>query len=229
MPARVTPVITDHYYHVYNRGVARMPVFYTVSDYRYMLRAFEYYRFIDVPLRLSQFLHLDAAQQLYLKNETESKAKTLISVVAYVLMPNHFHLILRQNVDNGIALYMGRAINSYARYLNTKRKRVGPLFQGVYKAVRIESNEQLLHLSRYIHLNPFVGGIIRKEAVCTYPWSSLSVFIGAGTSFIQPEIVLNQFSDTNTYQAFVNDYADYAKQLAEIKYLIKDDEGITEV
>lgn len=229
MPARVTPVITDHYYHVFNRGVARMPVFYTASDYRYMLRAFEYYRFSDVPLRLSQFLHLDAAQQLYIKNEIESKAKTLISVVAFTLMPNHFHLILRQNEDKGIALYMGRAINSYARYLNTKRKRVGPLFQGVYKAVRIESNEQLLHLSRYIHLNPFVGGVIRKEAVYTYPWSSLQAYVGTGISFLQPEIVLCQFSNTNMYQAFVNDHADYAKQLAEIKFLIKDDEGITEV
>lgn len=69
-------------------------------------------------------------------------------------MPNHFHFLIEQTADKGIASHMQRFINSYAHYVNIKYKRVGPLFQGLFKGVLIESDEQFLHVSRYIHLNP---------------------------------------------------------------------------
>ena len=76
-----------------------------------------------------------------------------MEIICYCLMPNHLHLLLRQLMDGGISKFMSNFANSYTRYFNTKSKRKGPVFEGKFKAKRIETDEQLLHLSRHIHLN----------------------------------------------------------------------------
>ena len=84
-------------------------------------------------------------------------------------MPNHFHLLLKQTIDNGISHFLSKFTNSYTKYFNTKYNRVGPVFQGVFKSVHIESDEQLMHLSRYIHLNPVVSAVVEKQNLLSYP------------------------------------------------------------
>jgi putative transposase len=114
---------------------------------------------------------------------------------------------------------MTRLINSYTRYFNTKYKRVGPVFQGVFKAVHIESDEQLIHVSRYIHLNPLVSFIITEKNLFDYPWSSLNSFIKNDPGFINPKPILDNFPSINDYKKFVQDHADYGRELQKIKHL----------
>lgn len=106
-------------------------------------------------------------------------------------MPNHFHLLLKQTKENGISKLVANFQNSYTRYFNLKNERVGPLFQGVFKALRVKTDEQLIHVSRYIHLNPYSSSVIKSfEELKRYPWSSVEEYLHPQTkkiSFRQPE------------------------------------------
>ena len=132
-------------------------------------------------------------------------------------MPNHFHLLLKQLVDNGISQYLSNFTNSYTRYFNTKYERSGPIFQGKFKAVHVENNEQLLHVSRYIHLNPYSSSIVSSiEQLKAYPHSSLTKL---STSKVESSLITDQFKNIDEYYKFVIDNADYQKQLQTIKKL----------
>lgn len=136
-------------------------------------------------------------------------------------MPNHYHFILKQIQDNGISEFINKVSNSYTKYFNTRHNRVGPLLQGQFKAVRVESDEQLIHLSRYIHLNPIISFLIKD--LCKYPWSSYLDFIDLKPDKIcQNDLVLSLFKNSQDYEKFVLDQIDYAKSLKEIEHLTFD-------
>ncbi len=143
-------------------------------------------------------------------------------MITFCLIPNHFHLLVQQKSDNGISKFLRQVIDSYTRYFNTKYQRVGPLFQGTFKAVRIETNEQLVHVSRYIHLNPLTSYIVGEENIIKYSWSSMKDFISGNAKLVNSEIVLSNFKSANDYLKFVLDQAGYAKELAKIKHLAFD-------
>lgn len=134
-------------------------------------------------------------------------------------MPNHFHFLLKQIAEDGISNFLSKFTNSYTRYFNTKHQRVGPLFQGAFKAVHIETDEQLIHLSRYIHLNPVSSIVIPKKDLLTYPWSSLPAYIHSNTRIVNTVPVLNHFSSVEDYKLFQLDHISYAKELEKIKHL----------
>lgn len=96
-------------------------------------------------------------------------------------MPNHFHLLLQQIRDGGITEFISKLTNSYTRYFNIRNKRIGPLFQGEFKAVHVETDEQLIHLSRYIHLNPIVSYITKKLE--SYQWFSYLEYLGRAKTY----------------------------------------------
>jgi putative transposase len=153
-------------------------------------------------------------------NDLEKSQKTIVKIICYALMPNHVHLLLKQTSDGGITTFMSKTTNSYTKYVNTKQERVGDLFQGVFKAVRVETNEQLLHVSRYIHLNPVVSYIIKDDELFTYPWSSLHDYIEDTSSFVSHHIVTDQFKTRKEYKQFVRNQIEYGKRLEEIKHLV---------
>lgn len=219
MPLRSTPLVTGEFYHVYNRGIARQPVFLSKRDYERFILTLSYYRFLNPPVKLSRLLQLSEGIRKDYIAGLEGKGEKLANIVSFVLMPNHFHLLLKQTTDNGISTFMRLAINSWTRYFNTKHSRPGALFQGAFKAVHIETDEQLIHLSRYIHLNPLVSYVVKEKNFLSYPWSSLPDYLGGKSPLVELEIILSQFSSPSAYQKFVMDQADYAKKLAEIKYL----------
>ncbi len=133
-------------------------------------------------------------------------------------MPNHFHLLVKQLEESGISNLIRKTIDSYTRYFNTKYERVGPLFQGPFKAVWVESTDQLVHLSRYIHLNPIVGDLV--DDLKEYKWSSYLNYIHlTKNELCNTEEILQLFPQTNSYKQFVLDRIDYAKKLEEIKHL----------
>lgn len=135
-------------------------------------------------------------------------------------MPNHFHLILKQLTDNGVSRFVSNVSNGYAKYFNTKHQRVGPLFQGPFKAVRVETDEQLLHLTRYVHLNPVTAFLIKPKDLENYSWSSLGEYLGEKNKGIcTVGMVRNFFKNTDDYRKFVLDQVDYARELEKIKHL----------
>jgi len=139
-------------------------------------------------------------------------------------MPNHFHFLLKQVGDYGISEFIGQIQNSYTKYFNVKRERVGSLLQGRFKAVRVESEEQLIHLSRYIHLNPYSSFLVRSlKDLKKYPWSSFPSYIeDEKVDFLDENIILNLFKNKGEYQEFVFNQADYQRELEKIKHLALD-------
>ena len=121
-------------------------------------------------------------------------------------MPNHFHLLLQQVSDNGITVFLRKLSDSYTRYFNTKHERIGPLFQGRFKAKLIETEQYLLHLSKYIHKNSFP---LTKWEGKVYPYSSYSYYLSREQhKFCYTDFILSYFSKTNhklSYQAFVEE------------------------
>lgn len=147
--------------------------------------------------------------------------KKTVEMVAYCFMPNHFHLLLKQVTDGGISKYLRQSVNSYVKFFNTKHKRVGSLFQGMFKAVHIESDEQLIHVSRYIHLNPLVSYLVDQKELLGYSWSSLQTYIGkTDDNFITTKSVLSHFKSRNEYLQFIFDQEDYGKNLERLKHLV---------
>ncbi|PJA00850.1 MAG: hypothetical protein COX78_00080, partial [Candidatus Levybacteria bacterium CG_4_10_14_0_2_um_filter_35_8] len=176
----------------------------------------------DVPVRYSQFLQLSLeAKDSTLKRLSESER--LVDVLVFCLMPNHFHFLFRQKTDNGISTFIANFTNSFTKYFNAKYKRIGPLFEGVFKAVFIESDDQLIHLSRYIHLNPVASSIINSNQLLDYKWSSYSAYLSLSKEskiVLDKETVLSFFKTSKRYEEFVLDQIDYGKKLEKIKHLI---------
>lgn len=220
MPVRVTPLVNGEYYHIFNRGVARMPTYSKKKDYERFITCLDFYRHNNLPCKLSRLLQLPKEMQEEIHTTFEKEHNHGVTLISYSLMPNHFHLLLRQETDKGISTFMTHVINSYTRYFNTKYNRVGPVYQGVFKAVRIETDEQLLHVSRYIHLNPLVSLIVTEKEFLTYRWSSLQAYLQKDFSLVDSTPVLDHFSSAQDYLQFVLDQADYGKELEKIKHLI---------
>lgn len=214
----------DEIYHVYNRGIEKRPTFTNKREFDRGVQTLDFYRFADLPMKLSKFLTLPQDQKENLIKNIRVDFKKLVNIISYCLMPNHFHFLLKQKLKNGISTFIANFTNSYTRYFNTKHERIGPLFEGIFKAVHIGSEEQFIHVSRYIHLNPVSSFIIEPEQLETYLWSSYPEYMGLSPNNITAkETVLDIISLKDAkekYKQFVLDQADYARKLEQIKHLI---------
>ncbi len=212
MPSRSIPFVNGEYYHIFNRGVAHMQIYRNASDYKRFIKAMQYYQKAGIKPRYSFY---DPKIHILDLN------KNLVDIVCYTLMPNHFHFLLKQTEEGGITELVSKLTNSYTKYFNTKYKRVGPLVQGEFRAVYIQTNEQLIHLSRYIHLNSLVGFITKDLDL--YPWSAYHEYINTiDTKICSKEIILAQFKSPEDYKKFVLDQEDYGKRLEAIKHQLLD-------
>ena len=223
MPSNRKVVFANgEYYHVFNRGVEKRPTFITKYEFLRAVDSMSFYRYGNLPIRYSRYLALDKDKKAeFLKGLDESNLQ--VEIIAYCLMGNHFHFLLKQTKENGIVKFMAKFTNSYTKYFNTKRERVGPLFQGVFKAIHIGSDEQLLHLSRYIHLNPVLGFITRIDELADYLWSSYPEYIGkTSIGMINKTEVLNFFKNPSEYEEFVLNQADYLVKSKKIEHLMID-------
>jgi putative transposase len=214
VPYRLVPFQTNYFYHVFNRGVEKRQIFSSPRDYERFLQTIYYYQFSGPKPKLSTY-------KRFKFKEFYSNPK-IVEIICYCLMPNHFHFLLKQIKENGIREFMSKLSNSYTKYFNTKHNRVGPLWQGQFKAVSVETGEQLVHLSRYIHLNPVVARLTKN--LDSFEYSSYKDFVGLGNdSFCFPDPILGFFTDKNSYCNFVKDQEAYAIELANIKHLLIED------
>lgn len=207
-------------YHVFNRGIERRSTFTDKKEFERIQKLIKFYRHRDIPIRFSQVIQQPQDIREKILNDL-FKSERVIDILSYCIMPNHFHFLLQQNVDKGISTFISNTTNAYTKYFNTKHKRTGPLFEGVFKAVHIESDEQLVHVSRYIHLNPVASNIIANEELENYKWSSYPEYLSLSSKEIsQKELILSMFKSIEGYREFVYDQIDYAKKLDAIKHLI---------
>lgn len=201
MPARTVVFIPEGCYHVYNRGSEKRSIFQSERDY-------------------NKFLH----------RSRENAQKFSITILCYCLMPNHFHFLLQQTSEASIISFMNALQLGHAKFFNTKYERVGPLYQGRFKAKPITSDEYLLQLSAYIHRNPITsltdfGNPLDSrnilELLRSYPYSSYQEYLALETKkpLSKPEMILAYFSKTQTkfsYQAFVENFVPDLEALAPL-------------
>lgn len=219
MPYRTVPFISNQVYHVFNRSIARLPIFIEKNDYERVMDLVNYYRFSRPPLRFSHYKRLSIEQKVEFEKLFMINENSMLDILAYCIMPNHFHFLLKPKKDNAVSDFMRNLQNSYSKYFNTKRERTGSLFQFMFKAVRMETDQQLLHVSRYIHLNPVTAYLREIKDLEAYEWSSFKDYVFNTSSFINKEMVLGSFKSKQKYRKFVFDQAEYQRELGKIKHL----------
>lgn len=171
MPRRTIQFLPDHYYHIYNRGHNYSTVFLEEENYAFFLRQLRRY-IVD------QFA----------------------DILAYVLMPNHYHLLVKLNHD-GFSHAMQNFSISFTKAMNERFNRVGSMFQGAFQARIVDKDEYLLHLSRYIHLNPMQAGLVKKPHEWIY--SSYPEYIGLRKGLLpKPDFILGQFIRKKTSEVW---------------------------
>jgi putative transposase len=227
MPPRLTPLTTGEYYHIYNRGVNKQAIFSNDNNYNRFIKTSNYYQHLKPSLSLSRFLQFQSLKKQLINSFKITNSPQQVEIIAYVLMPNHYHFIIKQLTDNGISEFIRLLGNSYTRYFNTCHNRVGPVFQGPYKAKLISDNLYLLQLSRYIHLNPYVAGLVTLDKLINYQYSSLPQYLAASQpnpNTINPDIVLNQFNpDKLSYKDFCLNTSDYSDSIPTVSHLLLDE------
>ena len=217
MPAKNSEKLymSNGYYHIYNRGVEKRKIFLSDMDYGVFLSYLKEYL---LPKDTKTLLTILGNQESSLQDKHEA-TKLLrmnnfygdITLIAYCLMPNHFDFLIHQNTSNAIDTFMNSMATRYTMYFNKKDKRVGPLYQSVYKAVLVRTDEQLLQLTKYIHRNSLElasKGHPFKGSPFTIQPSSYPEYLGLrNTTWVHPENILKYFSKTNkflSYKSFVN-------------------------
>ena len=181
------------YYHVYNRGAGRRKIFENAADKA---------KFISIIAR-----YLDDNE--YVRGDGVLYEKSSVKLIAYCLMGNHFHLLLFQDQNStDIQQFVKSVTSAYARYYNLHHNRSGYLFEGSFKAKRIDDDTYLEHITRYIHLNP--------RTYLTYKWSSLPEYLKhRNTEWVRDDLVNDRSPEK--YKSFLLDYVDRAAELKRIK------------
>lgn len=220
---RKYPLRTGNIYHVFNRGIASQLLFSNRRDYQRFCELMNYYRFVSPDMRFSFYNRLELESKNKFMKTLLEKGQKQILIYVFCLLPNHFHFLLKEIVEEGIKKFISNLQNSYARYFNIKNNRKGALFQEMFKAVRIETDEQFLHVSRYIHLNPYSNFFIKEVSeLLNYPWSSLLDYLEqeGNFSFLDKDFLNSYYPTFDKLKTFTLDQADYQKKLKEIEYFL---------
>ncbi|MEK7447761.1 MAG: transposase [Patescibacteria group bacterium] len=189
-------------YHIFNRGIDKRDIFLDDQDYKYFLYLLKAY--------LTEMKDSDQDKGVSLLQRGRFKDK--IDLLAYCLMPNHFHLLVKQTGLNDMSLFMRSLMTNYSMYFNKKYDRLGPLYQGVFKAILVKEDDYLLHLSRYIHLNPYVRERhlkVRKE------YTSYEDYLGLrNTQWVNTDLVLDYFKSDEVKELHqTQNYKDFIEEL----------------
>lgn len=192
------------YYHLYNRGINKGRIFKNDKDHVVFLKLLKEYL---LPLKHPELKKM----QRQFPRRRPINCYNDVKLLAYCLMPNHFHLFLQQKSEKGIINFMKALSTSYAMYFNDKYDRIGTIFQGPYRAVLIDNDAYLLHISRYIHNNPAELSTTRERTLYEYPYSSYAAYLGKWKNdWLHTEMILSLFNNKatgrNSYQEFVEEY-----------------------
>jgi len=217
---RKEKLVTGNIYHVLNKSIAGYNIFPSDEHYEHIIQIIRFFSAGEELPRFSRFISQAKNQgkrfEEYLDEQTNSRRP--VDIIAYCIMPTHFHLLVRQVEDDGVSNFIGNVSGSYARGFNAWQKRRGFLWEGRFKNVPVRTDEQLLHLTRYIHLNPVTAGIVEKPEQWKY---------SSYKEYIEPKSVdypLCKYGDLfdmspSDYQIFVEDQKDYQRELSKLRKL----------
>lgn len=219
---RKVQLVVGEIYHIYNTSIAGFNIFNSNREYSRIKNMIKYYQVENMPLRFSDFIGLENVKKDGFNNHFISASKgkdKLVQIIAYCTMPTHLHLILKQLIKDGISTSIGNILNSYSRYFNTKHRRKGPLWEGKFKNVLVKTDEQLLHLTRYIHLNPVTEHLVDKPE--DWPDSSYREYLLR----VKDNERICEYDDLldikpTSYKKFVDDRISYQRDLAKIKRIL---------
>lgn len=205
---RKIKITQGEHYHIFNRGNDKQDIFFEERDWIRFLFLVLYFQspvsFENLSRPVSSFVK---HRVFNINNQITEKiaVNRYVELTGFAFVPNHFHLMVHEKKENGISQYMQRVLNAYTKYFNTKYKKVGHLFQGPFKAVHVESNEQLLHLSAYIHRNPReIKNWKNREHL--YPFSSYQDYFQENRwgKLLENKIIMDQFSSGDDYKKFTD-------------------------
>lgn len=219
MPVRTVPLTNHQTYHLFNKTVTEQSPFTNPQLASRTIRLLWFYQINQNQLPFSTYLRLSAKeQQSFIQSHQNSLKRAILH--SYCLMPNHFHLLVTQIQSNGISSFVGNLQNSTARYFNTKRQTKGPLFLPQFKAVQISDDTYLMHVSRYIHLNPYTSSLVNSlDELERYPWSSLKDYLHPTPQnhLIDTTLLQGLIGPAHKHRAFIADRADYQRTLHQLK------------
>ena len=206
MPSRnrIKDYVADSYYHIYNRGVNKRIIFKDERDFAAFLNLLKRY--------------LDSEPTKDNKGREYEWLSKRMELLAFCLMPNHFHLLIYQRDPEAMTRLLRGVGTSYSGYFNRRYKRTGPLFQGRFRASLIGQDSYLQHISRYIHLNP--------QNFRSWEFSSLPYYLGhKRAGWVRPDRILDMFTK-GEYLEFVNDYEGQKRAMEEIRSQLADVPGL---
>ena len=225
---RKSPFVPGEYYHVYNRTILSIPEFKEKNNCDRLLQAFllanstkssqafEY-------LRNNATCGVGVGLNLLAKAlEIARGGEKLVDVLCYAIMPDHYHLLIKEVKEKGVTEFIRKSNISIAKYVNKSKERRGTIFEGRFKSKHIDSNDYLRHLSLYIHLNPldFIAGKDWREhkledwgqyknKLLNYRWSSLNFYLSKSSNEIISghEIITSQFKNKDDYEFYLKSWA----------------------
>jgi len=195
---RKIPFANEEIYHVYNRGTDKRTIFEDPYDYLRFLQSLEEFNTLEP---IGSIYEHSFVKTYELGHRMSKSEDGLVEIIAYCLNPNHFHLLLRQVSENGISKFMQRVGNGYTKYFNHKNERSGSLFQGKFKAIHVNTNEYLLHLSVYVNLNNEVHKLGHRMSKSS--WEEYVGRVKKGeVGICEKKVVLGQFKNIQEYKVF---------------------------
>lgn len=208
-------------YHAFTKSIAGFKIFNHEADFKRIIMAIRYYQFKQPGFKFSVFYNKTETEKEYFIERLVSRTgNRLVNVVAYCIMPTHIHIGVEELEDVGISFFMKNVLNSYTRYFNTRYRRKGPLWEGRFKRIEVENDGHLLHLSRYIHLNPVTSYLVERPE--DWPASSYGEYINVkekgGICSYRHLLPI----ESELYEEFVNGQISYQRELAEVKSLTAD-------
>jgi len=212
MPSKNTlkQFAADQMYHIYNRGADKRIIFRDRRDYAVFLSYLKYALLPEARLEDKEIEDISQSQRFNLRR---LNLHSRLDLVAFCLMPNHFHLLAYQYDESAITALMRSVATGYSMYFNKRYDRKGTLFQGRYKASLINTEAYWLHISRYIHLNPIELGVDYE----LYDYSSYRSYTKkAEFQWLKPDWVLDSFENILDYEKFVKYYIDQRTNLKEL-------------
>jgi putative transposase len=202
----------SEFYHLYNRGTEKRKIFLNRSDYERFL-ALLYLANSEEPVRTENIRRTEQGPTLLKQVMELPPQKPLISITAYCLMPNHFHLLVREENEAGISRFMQKLSTAYTMYFNKKYERSGTLFQGKYKSRHADNDRYLKYLLAYIHLNPS-----KIASPATYEYSSYADFTGEERpqgSILNRDALPLYFESARDFKREMREWLSYQDEIAE--------------
>ncbi len=186
----------ESYYHIYNRGNGKMNIFLDEQDFTFFL-----FR-LKEGLYPEKIIHQESKKERYVRTPLPHNAFTLL---CYCIMPNHFHLLIKQNSDTSLSKLISKICTSYGKYFNKKYGRIGGVFQDQFKSIVVDKDSYFTWLSAYIHKNPLEAGIVKN--LYQYPYSSYLDYAGLRRgSLCDQSLILDMFeNDRKQYETYVLD------------------------